>query len=71
LCVEGQRLVVNAATAQEVVRVFFEASNRFALPATVLSDNSANCRGSRTILKIKLAALGITFEHSKSYHSAV
>ena len=65
-------IVVNVATAHDVVRIFYTAASKYGLPASVLSDNGAiyttRYRGSTTGLEIDLAALGITFKHGKPYH---
>ena len=65
-------VVVPVATAPEVVRVFYQAADRYGLPASVLTDNgaiyTARYRGATTGLELDLAMLGITFKHGKPYH---
>lgn len=64
--------VLGSATADDVVRVFFNAAATWGLPAAVLSDNgaiyTAAYRGAASGLEIELAALGIAFRHGKPYH---
>jgi transposase InsO family protein len=58
--------------ASDVVRVFAEATQRYGLPASVLSDNgaifTAAYRGGRCAMEIELDRLGIGFKHSSPYH---
>ena len=63
---------LRVATAEQVVRIFFSAAERYGLPKSVLSDNgaiyTAAYRGSHVGLELELCALGITFKHGKPYH---
>jgi transposase InsO family protein len=65
-------VAVPVATALEVVRVFYETTALYGLPASVLSDNGAiyttAYRGSHSGMEVELATLGITFKHGKPYH---
>jgi transposase InsO family protein len=65
-------VVVPVATAADVVRIFYDTSERYGLPQSVLSDNGAiytsKYRGATTDLEIDLVRLGITFKHGKPYH---
>ena len=67
--------VVKVALAADVVRLFFEMTDVYGLPASVLSDNGAiyttAFRGGHSGLEIELAQLGIRFKHGKPYHPAV
>jgi transposase InsO family protein len=58
--------------APDVVEVFYSASNRFGLPASLLSDNAAvftgRTRRGKVILELELERLGIVFKHSTAYH---
>jgi transposase InsO family protein len=58
--------------APDVVEVFYSASNRFGLPASLLSDNAAVFTGrqrrGKVILELELERLGIVFKHSTAYH---
>jgi transposase InsO family protein len=64
--------VVKVALAADVVRLFFETTDVYGLPASVLSDNGAiyttAFRGGHSGLEIELAQLGIRFKHGKPYH---
>jgi len=58
--------------AADVVQVFFEACQRWGLPASFLSDNGAvfsgASRGGRVLLELELERLGIRCIHSTAYH---
>src|SRR4029077_9468784 len=58
--------------ADDVVRVFYSASNTFGLPASLLSDNAAvftgKSRRGKVLLELELERLGIIFKHSTPYH---
>jgi transposase InsO family protein len=59
--------------AGDVVDCFRHATARHGLPAQMLSDNGAVFTGiprggGRVALELELAALGITFRHSRPYH---
>ena len=64
--------VVEVATADDVIELFYATAQRWGLPASVLSDNgaiyTAHYRGASTGLEIDLVALGIAFKHGKPYH---
>jgi transposase InsO family protein len=64
------RIVFKAA---DVVTAFRHATNNYGLPASVLTDNGAIFTGAyrgagRVALEIELAALHISFRHSRPYH---
>ena len=59
--------------AADVVTTFRDAINDYGLPASVLTDNGAIFTGAyrgagRVALEIELAALHISFRHSRPYH---
>jgi transposase InsO family protein len=59
--------------AADVVTVFRQAAAAWGLPASMLSDNGAVFTGKprgggKVALEIELAALHITFRHSRAYH---
>jgi transposase InsO family protein len=59
--------------AGDVVACFAQAAGRHGLPAQMLSDNGAVFTGiprggGRVALELELAALGISFRHSRPYH---
>jgi len=58
--------------ANDVLEVFRAASNRFGLPASLLTDNGAvfsgRSRGGKVVLEVELERLGIDFKHSTPYH---
>jgi transposase InsO family protein len=59
--------------AADVVTVFRQAASQHGLPASMLSDNGAVFTGKprgrgKVALEIELAALHITFRHSRAYH---
>jgi transposase InsO family protein len=59
--------------AADVVTIFRDAMNNYGLPASVLTDNGAIFTGAyrghgRVALEIELAALHISFRHSRPYH---
>lgn len=58
--------------AGDVVQAFHSASNRFGLPASVLTDNgrifTARSIGAKVLLESELERLGIVFKHSTPYH---
>jgi transposase InsO family protein len=70
LCVASQTFPV--VTAAHVVATFYDAAARLGFPAAILTDNgavfTASFRGDRGALATELAALGITFKHSRPYH---
>jgi transposase InsO family protein len=60
-------------TGPEVLTSFRQAFRRYAIPASVLSDNGAVFtgkprRGGRVALEIELDLLGVRFHHSRPYH---
>ena len=65
-------VVVNVATAAEVVRLFYACADSYGLPQSVLTDNGAiyttAYRGSHSGMEIELAILGIRYKHGKPYH---
>jgi transposase InsO family protein len=70
LTASAARLVFKAA---DVVTVFRQAASQHGLPASMLSDNGAVFTGrprghGKVALEIELAALHITFRHSRAYH---
>jgi transposase InsO family protein len=70
LTASAARLVFKAA---DVVTVFRQAAGQHGLPASMLSDNGAVFTGrprghGKVALEIELAALHITFRHSRAYH---
>jgi len=74
---DHSRLFLNSTAfatikAVDVVKVFYSASNRFGLPASLLSDNAAvftaKSRGGKVLLELELERLGIDFKHSSPYH---
>ena len=58
--------------APDVVKVFYSASNTFALPASVLTDNgrifTARSIRAKVLLESELERQGIVFKHSTPYH---
>jgi transposase InsO family protein len=59
--------------AADVVTVFRQAASQHGLPASMLSDNGAVFTGKprgggKVALEVELAALHITFRHSRAYH---
>ena len=58
--------------APDVVQVFHSASDRFGLPASLLTDNgrifTARSIGAKVLLESELERLGIVFKHSTPYH---
>lgn len=58
--------------APDVVQVFHSASQRFGLPASLLTDNgrifTARSIGAKVLLESELERLGIVFKHSTPYH---
>lgn len=75
---DHSRLVVGSDArrvfkAADVVGCFRHATARYGLPAQMLSDNGAVFTGvprgaGRVALELELAALGISFRHSRPYH---
>ncbi len=74
---DHSRLLLNSAAfltvkAADVVRAFYSASNRFGLPASLLSDNAAiftaKSRRGKVLLELELERLGIVDKHSSPYH---
>jgi len=65
-------VVFRTVKAADVVQVFFEAGERYGLPASFLSDNGAvfsgASRGGKVLLEIELERLGIRCIHSTAYH---
>jgi transposase InsO family protein len=70
LCVASVAFGVVKAT--DVVQVLAEATSRFGMPASMLSDNgaifTAAYRNGRCLTEIVLEAQGIEFRHSRPYH---
>ena len=64
-------VVVNVATAAEVVRLFYACADSYGLPQSVLTDNGAinttAYRGSHSGMEIELEILGIRYKHGKPY----
>jgi transposase InsO family protein len=75
---DHSRLVVGSHArrvfkAADVVDCFRQATTRYGLPAQMLSDNGAVFTGvprraGRVAFELELAALGISFRHSRPYH---
>jgi len=74
---DHSRLCLSSTTyrtvkAMDVVQAFFQASDRFGLPASLLSDNGAvftgRTRRGRVLLELELERLGIQVKHSTPYH---
>jgi transposase InsO family protein len=74
---DNSRVLVNCAAfvtvkAADVVQAFYSGSNRFGLPASVLSDNAAvftaKSRGGKVLIELELERQGIGFKHSTPYH---
>ena len=75
---DHSRLVVGSDArpvfkAADVVGCFRKATDRFDVPAQMLSDNGAVFTGiprggGRVALELELIALGVTFRHSRPYH---
>jgi transposase InsO family protein len=75
---DHSRLITGSAArstfkAADVVTVFRDAAASHGLPASMLSDNGAVFTGKprghgRVALEIELAALHISFRHSRAYH---
>ncbi len=75
---DHSRLVVGSDAragfkAADVVTCFAHAARRYGPPAQMLSDNGAVFTGiprggGRVALELELAALGISFRHSRPYH---
>src|SRR5207249_7445844 len=74
---DNSRVLINSTSlltvkAADVVQAFYSASNRFGLPASVLSDNAAvftaKSRGGKVLLELELERQGIGFKHSTPYH---
>jgi transposase InsO family protein len=74
---DHSRLCLNSTThttvkAMDVVQAFCQASDRFGLPASLLSDNGAvftgRSRRGKVLLELELERLGIQIKHSTPYH---
>jgi len=74
---DNSRVLINSTSfatvkAADVVQAFYSGSNRFGLPASVLSDNAAvftaKSRGGKVLLELELERQGIDFKHSTPYH---
>ena len=74
---DNSRVLINSTSfvtvkAADVVHAFYSGSNRFGLPASVLSDNAAvftaKSRGGKVLLELELERQGIDFKHSTPYH---
>src|SRR5438552_15043152 len=74
---DNSRVLINSTSfltvkAADVVQAFYSGSNRFGLPASVLSDNAAvftaKSRRGKVLLELELERLGIVFKHSTPYH---
>jgi len=74
---DNSRVLINSSSfltvkAADVVQAFYSGSNRFGLPASVLSDNAAvftaKSRGGKVLLELELERQGIAFKHSTPYH---
>jgi transposase InsO family protein len=65
-------VVVPVATAPLALAAFQVATDRYGLPASLLSDNgcifTTEYRGGHTALEIALRALHIAFKHGRPYH---
>ncbi|MGC8479947.1 MAG: IS481 family transposase [Acidimicrobiales bacterium] len=65
-------VVVPVARSVDVVRIFTDATKRYGVPASFLSDNgaiyTARFRGGRGALPSELERLGVTEKHSTPYH---
>jgi transposase len=73
---DNSRVLINSTSfatvkAADVVQAFYSGSNRFGLPASVLSDNAAvftaKSRGGKVLLELELERQGIDFKHSTPY----
>lgn len=64
--------VVRVTKGEGVVRLFYETTEKYGFPESVLSHNGAiyttSYRGGHSGLEIDLALLGITFKHGRPYH---
>jgi transposase InsO family protein len=74
---DHSRLCLNSTAhitvkAMDVVEAFYQASDRFGLPASLLSDNGAvftgRSRRGKVLLELELERLGIQVKHSTPYH---
>jgi transposase InsO family protein/transposase-like protein len=74
---DNSRVLVNSTSfitvkAADVVQTFYAGSNRFGLPASVLSDNAAvftaKSRRGKVLIELELERQGIDFKHSTPYH---
>lgn len=74
---DHSRLCLNSTAyttvkAMDVVQAFYQASDRFGLPASLLSDNGAvftgRSRRGKVLLELELERLGIQIKHSTPYH---
>ncbi len=74
---DNSRVLINSTCfltvkAADVVQAFYSGSNRFGLPASLLSDNAAvftaKSRGGKVLLELELERQGIDFKHSTPYH---
>lgn len=74
---DNSRLLINSVgfvtvKAADVVQAFYSGSNRYGLPASLLSDNAAvftgRSRRGKVLLELELERQGIAFKHSTPYH---
>ena len=74
---DHSRLCLNSTAftsvkAMDVVQAFYQAADRFGLPASLLSDNAAvftgRTRRGKVILELELERLGIQVKHSSPNH---
>ncbi|HYL08900.1 MAG TPA: IS481 family transposase [Candidatus Udaeobacter sp.] len=74
---DNSRVLINSSTfvtvkAADVVQAFYAGSNRFGLPASLLSDNAAvftaKSRRGKVLIELELERQGIEFKHSSPYH---
>jgi transposase InsO family protein len=65
-------VAVPVARATDVADTFLAATDRYGLPASVLTDNgciyTARYRGGKVVMETLLEALGVTYKHSSPYH---
>lgn len=70
LCVAS--VAFRTIKAADVTATFFRATERFGLPASVLTDNgavfTAAPRGGTCLMETELARLGIAYKHPRPYH---
>lgn len=70
LCIASVAVAVTRAT--DVADVFTQATHKYGVPASVLTDNgciyTAKHRGGKVVMETLLATLGVTYKHSSPYH---